>query len=365
MKRRDFLKYSLQLSGLPLLQGHLPLNFALHNFQVFWLHIEGAPIREAFDFWADPKNQYKVSTLNAGQRPLSLKRGDFLLPNIWHDFPHSKRVLKHWLSVRGITLKGPHLKQARREWFRDKSDAQKSIFQSFNHELKKAGLEDAEFMALDSQTAEIYSPLVKQNVKTLEASAHPMDQLFTYWKENSKGKIPLSAAIIRGPKGADGKLFEEYDRWDEETIVEHEEFFLNLLKNIDSLSQYLDKRGRFKNTAILITSDRRKAPNIESAHPTLEPVWEGGHFSLLSGAVQGPVVLGDIYRHHPKYSKSYPMTWGSSDGEYNPSHVHQLIMDLCLAESRLRHYNPEEENPWAVPRSLQGLFIKGLPGRVR
>ncbi len=364
MKRRDFLKYSLQLSCLPLLQGHLPANFALENFQVLWLHIEGAPVREVFDFWADPLNQFNVKSLSAGQRPLKLKRGSYQLPNIWHDLPQRSKAIDHWLSVRGISLKGPHLKQARREWFRDDEDIQKSIFQNFNQEFSKANLEEAEFLALDSQTKEIYSPLIKQEINYLQNDSAPLTRLFEHWKNTSKTHCPLSAAVIRGPMRDGGKLFEEFDRWDEKTIKIHEEFFGELLRHIEELTHYLDKRGRFKHTALIITSDRRKAPTEESSNPPLEPVWEGGHFSLISGALEGPVILGDIYRDHPKYSRSYPMTWGSSNQKFGPNQVHKLIMDLCLAETRLRHYNPVEENPWAVPRSLQGLFIKGLPGRV-
>jgi len=364
MKRRDFLKHSLALSTLPLLQGHLPLNLGLKNYQVFWLHMEGAPIREPFDFWADPKGEFQVETLQAGQRPFATKRGNFLLPNIWHDNPHSKWALEHWLSARGISLKGPHLKQARYEWFRLQDDPEQSIFQKFNKKFKKIGLPKADIVTLGAQTLEIYSPLLKQEISNLKFEKQPMDRLFGHWKENSKRDTPLSVAIIRGPNGDKGKLFEEYDQWNDEARVEHEVFYTGLLNNIYTLGKFLERRGKFKETAIIITSDRRKAPTDKTSTPHLGPVWEGGHFSMVSGSMTGPVTLGDIYRNHPKYKESYPLTWGSSDGLYGPIDVHQLIMDLCLAETRLRHYNPVKENPWAVPRSLQGLYIKGLPGRV-
>lgn len=364
IKRRDFLKHSLTMATLPLLQGNLPFNFAIKNYQVFWLHMEGAPIREPFDFWADPKNQFNVQTLAAGQRALHTKRGDFLLPNIWHNEPHAQWLLDHWLSVRGLSLKGPHLKQARHEWFRLPEDHEKSIFQKFNQLFQEVKLPQADVISLGSQTVQIYGPLLKQEVGNIKAKKRPMDKLFTYWKENSKLEIPLNMAIIRGPHGDNGKLFEEYDQWNDEVRIEHETFYAQLLKNIYDLAKYLERRGKFKQTAIIITSDRRKAPTDRSSTPRLEPVWEGGHFSMISGSMTGPVTLGDIYRNHPKYKDTYPMTWGCSDEYHGPIDVHQLIADLCLAQTRLRHYNPEQENPWAVPRSLQGLFIKGHPGRV-
>ena len=370
MKRRDFLKRSLQLSTLPLLQGQMPLQFGIENFQVYWLHIEGAPIREAFDFWADPLNQFKVTTLNSGQRLFQHKRGKLLLPNIWHDFPRSKKLLDHWLSVRGISLKGPHLKQARREWFRQSGDSEKSIIQSFNQSFHSQQLPSVDLIAASKQTAEIYQPLLKTPIKSsTHSGSSSMEGIFSHWyklanEASAKTKRPLCLGLIRSPSSDDNPLFESFDRWDDRTRKNHEDFYSQLLSSLEQFTEQLKRLQKFDKSAIIITSDRRKAPINQDTDPELEPVWQGGHFSLISGALQGPVTLGDIYREHPKYAQSYPMTWGVAEKEYNPTHVHQLIMDLCLAESRFQNYNSREENPWVAARTFQGLFIKGQPGRV-
>ncbi len=371
MKRRDFLTKALQLSALPLLQGHFPLHFGIKNFQVYWLHIEGAPLRETFDFWPDPQGRFKVETIPAGQRPLYIKRGKQILPNIWHNLGAKKSsyILDHWLSVRGISLKGPHLKEARYQWFRNQDDSEQSIFQSFNQVFKECGLPPSDLFSSDPTLVEIYRDILKSKI-TYSPTDNALKSIFNHWEKNTQSpndlKSPLSLGLIRSPslKSENEVLFENLDQWTEETRLIHENFFSQLLSEINHFISYLERAGTFKHSALLITSDRRKAPTNTSQTPALEPVWEGGHFSLISGAINGPVTLGDIYRNHPKYQESYPMTWGASKINYSPGAVHQLIMDLCLAETRPSHYNPEEENPWVAARSFQGLYIKGLPGRV-
>lgn len=367
MKRRTFLKNAFQLSALsslPILQSHFSPSIKIKPYQVFWIHLEGAPIREVFDFWPDPYNQFSTTELEHKKEKLFLKFGEYLLPKLWKENPQSKFLLNHWLSVRGIALNGPHLKQSRSSWFRKKSDPEKSIIESFNESFQRAQLGSAKIYSLDGLTRSLYEPLLKNQIQELKTGQ--LKELFKEWKDeaNQKNKLnPLQLGIIRSPSPL-SKKFEDFDRWDQDTKEEYLKFYDGLIKELTQFALYLDQLDQFQHSALLITSDRRKVPTSLNRDPELEAVWEGGNFSLISGALNGPVVLGDIYREHPKYKESYPMTWGASPHPYSPAHIHQLIMDLCLAGQQSGNYNPREENPWVVPRSLQGLYIKGLMGRV-
>ena len=244
MKRRDFITKGLQICSLPLLQGHIPLGFAVKNFQVFWLHLEGAPIREAFDFWPDPKNQFNIRSLNAGQRPMALRRGDFALPNIWHNLgkKQSSHLLDHWLAIRGIELKGPHLKEARRQWFRDDSDSELSIIQKFDKSFKEHSLESVDLITTDSLVKEIYDHILKKPMGLIDDGS--TKSLFAHWKSISqkREKPPLSLAIVRSPKteGEEQRNFESFDRWDEDTRKIHEDYFADLLQQIGEFSKFLE-----------------------------------------------------------------------------------------------------------------------------
>ncbi len=331
ISRRDLLKL---ISSSVALSSCLNLPTTPNSYDVYWLHLEGAPFRALFDFW--PSFTQNIPLPGVERTKVSIDGRELLLPKIWEQTQGSDSILNHWLSIRGITTKSPHLTQCRKEWFG-------GIGNDSANEKKSRSFE------------------APQRMKTI-------NEVIAEWS-NPSGKKELKQHrkvrpfIINSYKQL---TFESMKELNAETTTFYNSFYRDIIRELSSFVTDLKKQQLFDKSVIIITSDRAKAPTSTALPTPMEPVWQGSPLSLISGSILGPVNIGNIYKEHPKYSQAYPGTWGTPEMEWTPKDVIQLASDL-LHPKEFRLKNTKEkykENPWISPRPLQGFFVKLPPGRI-
>jgi len=297
-------------------------------YKVYWMHLEGAPFRALFDFW--PSLTQKVELPGLKHVDVKVGERDLVLPSVWRDHPAGLDLLQNWLSVRGLTTASPHLAQCRREWFG----------------------------ATNSENSIVGEPTTKESLALL----------FKSWKKSSlvdSKDQKIQPSIINGHlHNGTFKRFENINEINDESVALYHHFYSELILELTQFVSLLKKQQVFDKSVIIITNDRGRAPASSTFPSIIEPVWQGSQLSLISGSLHGPINLGHIYHHHPKYSQAYPGTWGTPKSNWGPRDVYDLIDDLLKPKVRQKEFNLEKGNPWITPRPLQGFFVKLPPGKI-
>jgi hypothetical protein len=291
------------------------------SYRIHWLHIEGAPFRQLFDFW--PSFNGSESLPGVKTNKVKVNNRELVLPDVWQNTDES--ILNNWLGIRGITTQSPHLAQCRREWF-SPFEKDSSLFNQPKRNLSLTEI----FSAWSNGPSERISPYV----------------IDSYIHEGNKHR------------------FESITELNQKTIEIYKAFYSELIDGLATFTEGLKKQQIFENTIVILTSDRGRAPASNKFPTLIEPVWQGAQLSLISGAIRGPINLGDIYQKHPKYPEAYPGTWGTPKEQWTPQHVYQLIKDLQKPKLRELGTSQDQENPWISPRPLQGFFVKLPSGKI-
>lgn len=325
LKRRDFLCQSSALIAA--------LSFSScrkfwedRSFKVIWIHLEGAPYRPLFDLWIDPLNQSALKSPGVASKAFDVRNQSFSVPEVFFKDNRPSILLKNWASIRGLETRSPHLQECREEWLKTPDGL--PIIEEISREGQKV-------------TSKLDTQIFKEFPNDLD-------------KLTAKNAPELSQVILRGYKG---KNFEEITELSDENLSFLNSFYADLIKKLEALTNKLEKTQIFDQTMIILTGDRTKTV-VEAKPPyPLESTWQGHNFSLLSGALKGPLNIGHIYKEHPKYAKSYPGTWGVGNEEWRPTHVHDLLKDLL-------GLNSEAKNPWLRLNSLNQIFFKVPQGII-
>ncbi|GEM_PF-3045869 len=376
LNRRQFLRQSFltSISGLVGCQ----MDYPNKPYQVFWLHLEGAPLRTPFDLWIDPYSHLKSFNPPFEQTKISKNDTRMEVPNVWKDKQGNvSPLMDNLLMFRGLTSQSPHLKQCRKEWFRGPEITKllkelKENKQSFHFQGQEKALDNtyAQLLGKENQrrnevkfssnaTKEWANQTAKQNPTLLKT--------FSSWhqclREKKKGDIGLELSVINS-FGKAPRYFEGLSEIDQASMTELQDFYRDLIRGLEVFVQELKVHRQFNETMILITSDRARVLTNNQYPLKSEPMWQGLNFSLIGGALKGPVTMGHIARNHPKYSQPYPGTWGFGLNDWSPSNVHQLLADLCLLKSYNSTKNWSSSNPWIDLKPLGSVLVKTAPGKI-
>lgn len=358
--RREFLKSQLAilssagLFGLSSCMQKKPLD----SFSVYWLHIEGAPLRGIFDLIIDPFEHQPGISLPVTHKKYSYRFGQYSVPEVWFKGDNPSPLLSHLLTVRGLSSASPHLKQCRGQWFEQESF--QKLFKS-NDGLQKI---EASWFPQTPALGKIF-----QNLLPFERRANAQDkaydhhEVFKYWKESSTKPV-LRLALLN--QYAPDTYFENTSQIDESSLKQHLKFYREIIEGLEGFVDHLKKKKVFDKSLILISSDRaRVITNPTDGFPLkTEPMWQGLNISLLSGALKGPQTIGHIYKDHPRYADSYPGTWGAGVENWTPRHVHQLLADLCFPTGYYGQTSWVSKNPWLDRKPLNSFMVKPGPGQV-
>jgi len=325
LNRRDFLcKSTALLAGMSF--SSCRKFWEDKKFKVIWIHLEGAPYRPLFDLWIDPLNQNSLTSPTVTSKAYQIRGQTISVPDLLFKEETPSPLLKNWASIRGLETTSPHLQECREEWLKTPDGL--PILEELTREGKKT----------------------TSNFSTQMFTAFPDDSNILTKKSGPE----LSQIILKGYKD---RNFEEITDLSEENLAFLNSFYAYLLKRLEVLVTQLEKIQQFEKTMIIVTGDRTKTVVEEKSPYPLESTWQGHNFSLLSGAIMGPLNIGHIYKEHPKYAKSYPGTWGVGNEQWRPTHFHSLLKDL-LGLGRT------EENPWLRLNSLNQIFFKVPQGII-
>lgn len=359
LKRREFLKaltIAGSLSPMGLVSSCLkPKEFS--GFDVYWLHLEGAPLRLGFDQWIDPYGYHKEIKPLTPQREYKTIGHKLSLPEVWFNKDDPSPLLENLISIRGLSTKSPHLKQCRHEWF--SQDLLKTI-----HHKESTNNKARPFLTwstTNERLSQAYRPLLGPKRETSQSGTG--DNIFSQWRKSLKGEHSKLQVLISNHTNQ-GLYFENLSQISEDQLRSLMAFYRKLINDLEVFVLDLKKRDLFKKSVILITSDRARIPTSKTFPLQTESLWQGLNISLISGAARGPVVLGHISKEHPKYKESYPGTWGHGLSSWTPANVHQLLGDLCWSTRYTDNKNWVSDNPWMDIKPFHGLYIKEGLGQI-
>ncbi|MCF8059743.1 MAG: hypothetical protein K9K67_10625 [Bacteriovoracaceae bacterium] len=374
LNRRHFLKTSFLSSLYGLTGCHLEGHHK--PFKVFWLHLEGAPLRTPFDLWLDPFDHEKSLKGPIENAYIHRYGTKFKIPKVWvNESGDASPIIDNLLMVRGLTSKSPHLKECRKEWFSSpefinllkdmgkdnfsflgQNDALNNTFtQIFGEEKKRA--------ALSSSSSRLINTWADQTSKTNPG----LLPIFSSWYQELNKKKGDTSGLVLSIVNSFGKApqyFENLSVIDEDTLGQTQLFYGDLIKGLEAFIHELKVYRLFDQTMILITSDRARVLTQNEYPLKSEPLWQGLNFSLIGGALKGPLTLGHIAKSHPLYSESYPGTWGMGLNDWTPNNVHQLLADLCIAKSYNAKAKWSSVNPWLDLKPLGSILVKLPPGKI-
>jgi len=320
-------------------------------YQVYWLHLEGAPPRFLFDQWSTPL------TPSDDKASFDFEGETLYIPKTFFHREKASPILRHMNIIRSIQTSSPHLKEAREEWFTPLKEVDLPITLSAQSEklglIYKRMLEGSiGGLTLNEPSQKslhlIKSRWAKKSPHPLPASLHT---LFASWLNSSSKGINL--AVINHYQDL---FFENLTQLDSQNKALILRFYEDLLTGLEIFVSVLKEQGLFKRSVILLTSDRNRIV-VENGKMAL--TWEGIPLSIISGALKGPYVLGNIRRTHPKYEKTFPGTWGVGLNDWNPKNVHDFIIDL---KSPTKYIDLKEkrasQNPWYHLSPFQNLGPK-------
>lgn len=317
-------------------------------YNIYWVHIEGAPVRTFFDQWLDPHGIYKVIRPEVELSSKKFYGSKTFLPKVWFSKGEVSPLLDNWINIRGIESSSPHLKEARKEWF------------SFLRETPLPYYVTTQ----TPKTALIYQQLLNKG------DIAPLNQNDTFEKvwlrklnERGSDERRLWIHILRGDE--EGQFhFESTSTLNRQTIKNYNQFYRKLIEQLESFVSVLKKRNEFQKSVILITSDRNRIVTNSQMPFETTTLWQGLNFSLISGAIQGPLNIGHILREHPHYKDTLPGTWGLAQDQTRIADFQLLIQDLLDAPMFTKSKDKYPKNPWLVPKSFNNLSSKLGPGRV-
>jgi hypothetical protein len=358
--RRQLLQIGLK--GLAAVQlGSLASCLApqkVSGFHVFWLHWEGAPMRALFDLWIDPFAQYDHVRPLTQQRKATFNHHKVSIPELWFKNDRPSPLLSNLISIRGLSTKSPHLKQCRMEWFSH------DLFSEIHNESSSISFK---WISAQQNLAKSYRQILgPRNEVTIEDKG-PLSFL-DQWHQEIKGlqnnpeKLGVQLAVENRFK--DGGYFENISTLSDKDIQEQQQYFHQLILGLESFVDHLQQRGLYKKSLILLTSDRSRVPTQRQPVLETETLWQGLNISLISGALKGPMVLGNLLKEHPRYSETYPGTWGHGLSQWSPADVHQLLADLSWSTGYTESKSWVSQNPWIDLKPYHGLYIKQGPGLI-
>lgn len=316
-------------------------------YNIYWIHLEGAPLRTFFDQWIDPFNLFQAKRPEVSLESFEFQGTNYFLPKVWSKKNKPSPLLQNWASIRGIEVSSPHLKEGRKEWM--------SPLLTFK---------EAQVYAANPRLKEIYEQIFE---KQINVEVQGLSQIFGRWtaeldtQRNTEGS--LKVFILDGDHEADFS-FENNTTLNDKNLQNYEAFYQKFLRSLENFSETLKKRHHFGRTVILLTSDRNRIVTSDSSPYSTTSLWQGLNFSLLSGAIKGPLVLGHIQREHPEYKETLPGTWGLASDPKGIKEFYQLISELLVAPKFIRTDGNYAKNPWFAPQMLQNLKAKQNPGRV-
>lgn len=358
-KRRNFLK---AIAGVGLL-GQIGLLSSclkreeLPGFDVYWLHMEGAPLRLGLDHWIDPYGDHQEVTPIAPVKEFKHIGKKLFLPKVWFNGDQPSPLLENLISIRGLSTKSPHLKQCRHEWF-----SQDLLNRIHSLETEKPNSSPYfSWSAKNERLSQIYRPILGQKREDVQKLSD--NYYFSQWKKNLKGDHPKLQLMVTNHTDQN-IYFENLSQVSQDQFQNLLAFYKKLISDLELFVQDLKKRDLFKKSVIVITSDRARIPTNKKFPLRTESLWQGLNISLISGAATGPIVLGHISKEHPKYKESYPGTWGYGLSSWTPADVHQLLADLCWTTRYTDDRNWVSDNPWMDIKPFHGIYIKKGLGQI-
>lgn len=361
--RRDFLKNQLNLLatlGLTSLTSCLGEG-PLEAYSLYWIHLEGAPLRSAFDLFLDPFQHHSQIKHPTKMRSYKTTFGSYSIPEVWFENDEPSELLNSLISIRGLSCASPHLKQSRHQWFAGNEIQSLVNNRESPHRFSWWCQNEALVKSYQRLLPLELSDNRPESEGTLEGLLPFLNNL------GSKKTLPkkeIKVAILN--QFDKDSYFENSSSLSDQTLKEQVKFYRTLIKSLESFCTQLKKEKRFDKSLIMITSDRARVITSDLQQKPLrtEPMWQGLNMSLISGALNGPVTLGNIYQEHPRYAQSYPGTWGVGVENWTPQHVHQLVTDFCLPKGQYGQTNWVSKNPWIDRKPLNHLFIKQGPGQI-
>ncbi len=284
-------------------------------FKIYWIHLEGAPVKVLFDNWIQP--------LKKSEKSFRFHNQEWTFPQTFTE--RSIPLLKNWISIRGLETNSPHLKESREDWlgFLQKLES-KVIISTQNERLEKI--------------YKNFLPKAKSinSYKEGEKDNRPLSFLSKDWKKAMKKETPIHLTVLNNT-GNLPLYFADIQELRAKQTEEYNLFYQNLLHELSLFVKELKRTRSFDHSIILITSDRQKIINGQE----LVTTWEGLNFSVISNLIVGPYQVGHIQKSHPKYEDSFPGTWGVGVDGWTTDHFQKLIEDLLNAKD----YN-SSQNPW-------------------
>ncbi|MCR9203661.1 MAG: hypothetical protein NXH75_03725, partial [Halobacteriovoraceae bacterium] len=309
-------------------------------------HLEGAPVRTFFDNWMDPHGLFKVNRPEVELEQTQMYKVKQYFPKIWFKNNAPSPLLYNWVNIRGIETASPHLKEARKEWIQPLTEfSSPSSIKVATSRLKK-----------------IYQPIIGHSAQ-IEVIPSPFKVWEKEW-DNKKIKDGQINLFIMAGDAQNKFSLENTGTLTETSLKKYNQFYGSLINSLELFVKGLKKRKVFQNSVIIITSDRARIVTNSTKPFETTTLWQGLNFSLLSGALTGPLNIGHIQKSHPKYAESLPGTWGLALDSFEVKQFHLLLKELVDAPMFIRPNGKHAKNPWISPKILQNLGVKPNPGRV-
>lgn len=310
--------------------------------------MEGAPVKSLFDLWTDPFGLFKLQRPEARLQQSRHNGVKTFFPEVWFSQNSPSPLLENWVSIRGLETSSPHTKQTRIEW----------VMPSLKYK------NDLEITTSTSRLKSIYEEISekKANITSLNKNFP-----FNYWinqlrkKQTKQGQLKLF--VLDGDQ-KQAFFFENTSTLEQDDLEKYKKFYKAFILELENFVGILKRRKEFRNSVILITSDRTRITTNDKIPFDTSILWEGLNFSLLTGAIKGPLTLGHIQKKHPHYSDNWPGTWGLALDPYKLDSFHDLVQELLKAPSYIFPKKEKTKNPWLTLVMLQGLKAKGHPGRI-
>lgn len=314
---------------------------------IYWIHMEGAPVRTLFDQWLDHHGLFKVNRPEVENQKSRHHGVETFFPKVWFKGKHPSSLLDNWVNIRGIETASPHLKEARMEWVYPLKEVQKKV----------------SIKVSNSRLKEIYETLLEKTYTIEETSGQfPFRQWEKELDQNNSSEGSINLFILDGKQ--EKIVFESSPILSSDVLKSYNDFYRDLILNLENFVEGLKKRNQFQNSVILITSDRARIVTNQTVPLETTTLWQGLNFSLISGSITGPLSIGHVQKTHPQYSDSLPGTWGLALDPYGVKDFHLLVQELLDAPLYNRPGSKRAKNPWVNPKILQSLGLKLNPGRV-
>lgn len=361
--RRAFLKNQVNfLGGLGLINltsclGEGPLE----PYSLYWIHLEGAPLRSLFDLFIDPFQHYSQIKHPTKTKSYKTTFGNYSIPEVWFKNDEPSELLDSLISIRGLSCASPHLKQSRHQWFAGREI--QTLFSDREAPYHFSWWCQNEALVKSYQRL-LPLELSDNNTNSQGSIEGLLPFLNNQGSKKTLTKQEIKVAILN--QFNDDSYFENSSSLNDQTLQEQVKFYRALIRSLESLCTQLKKERRFDKSLIMITSDRARVitSDLQKKPFKTEPMWQGLNLTLISGALKGPITLGNIYQEHPRYAQSYTGTWGVGVENWTPQHVHQLVTDFCLPKGHYGQTKWMSQNPWIDIKPLNHLFIKQGPGQI-